>query len=351
MKTKAKTFLITGGTGFLGCHLAADLLKRGCRVKLLDLAPLTEPELFGRVENYQGDIRNKVLIDRLMADVDIVIHAAAALPLEKPKEIRDVTIRGTELILQAAKKNKVKRVVYISSTAVYGVPKKHPIVESDPRIGVGPYGEAKITAEKICERYRRKKMCIPIIRPKTFIGTGRLGVFQILFDWIRRGCKIPLIGNGNNRYQLLGVEDLTSAVWLAATKPAIKANDTFNVGAKKFGNVRQDLTAMFRAAKSQSQVMSTPAVPIKIILATLERMRLSPLYSWVYATADKDSFVSTEKIEKKLGWRAKYSNTETLIRTFEWYSKHWSEYEEATGTTHRVAWKQGALKVARWILQ
>ncbi len=348
---KKQTFLITGGTGFLGCHLAADLVKRGHHVKLLDLEPLTEPEILGKVENYQGDVRNKNLVEKLTESVDVVIHAAAALPLAKPKEVRSTTIDGTKIVLEAAKKNKVARVIYISSTAVYGVPEKHPILESDKRVGVGAYGEAKIEAEKICERMRKKKMVITIIRPKTFIGTGRLGVFQILFDWVRRGCKIPTIGDGSNQYQLLGVEDLVSAIWLAISKPARTVNDTFNVGAQEFETVKEDLTKFFQKVGSKSRTMKTPAGLIKKILASLERLSLSPLYAWVYATADKDSFVSTKKIEQKLGWKVKYSNAETLIRTFEWYRKHWKSYEKATGITHRVAWKQGALKIARWILQ
>ena len=350
-KHKSLTFLITGGTGFLGCHIAADLLKRGHKVKLLDIEPLTEPDLIGHVESYQGDIRNEVLLDRLMKNCDIVVHAAAALPLAKAKEITDVSIRGTELVLKTAKKNKIKRVVYVSSTAVYGVPKKHPIFEKDELIGVGPYGEAKIKAEKVCEKYRKQGMIIPIIRPKSFIGTGRLGVFQILFDWVRRGCKIPVIGSGNNRYQLLDVVDLVNAIWLTISKPAKKVNDNFNVGAQKFDTVKKDLTAMFRSADSRSRVMPTPAKPIKSLLVILERLRLSPLYAWVYATADTDSFVSTKKIERQLGWKAKYSNAQTLTRTYKWYRKHWKQYEEATGITHKVAWKQGALKIARWILR
>ncbi len=348
---KKQTFLITGGTGFLGCHLARDLVKRGHRVKLLDLETLNEPDLWGRVENYVGDIRNKILVDRLMANVDVVIHAAAALPLASKKEITDTTVRGTRIILEMAKKNKVSRVIYISSTAVYGVPAKHPIVETDPRVGVGAYGFAKIAAEELCEKFRKQKMIITIIRPKTFIGTGRLGVFQILFDWVRRGCKIPVIGDGQNRYQLMDVEDLANAIWLAASKPTKLTNDTFNVGGAKFETIEKDLNNFFRKVDSESRVLKTPAGLVKGTLAFFERLGLSPLYAWVYATADKDSFVSTAKIEKKLGWRAKHSNTDTLVRTFKWYAAHWKNYENETGITHRVAWKQGILKIARFILR
>lgn len=344
-------YLITGGTGFLGCHIAARLLKAKHKVVLYDLAPLTEPGLKGKVTVVQGDVRDEATLNQAMKGVDIVIHSAAALPLARPAEILDVTVRGTEIVLAATRKNKITRFVHIGSTAVYGIPKKHPIIETDPLVGVGPYGIAKIEAEKVCERYRSKNLTVAILRPKTFIGTGRLGVFQILFDWIRRGCRIPVIGSGDNRYQLLAVEDLVEAIYLAATKPAKVANDTFNVGAKKFGKVKDDLNALFRFAGTGSTVMATPASPIKGVLAILETLHLSPLYKWVYGTADRDSFVSTAKIEKQLGWKPKYSNADTLIATYNWYRKHYKAYEKAVGITHKVAWKQGALTVARWILQ
>ena len=100
--------------------------------------------------------------------------------------------------------------------------------------GVGPYGESKVQAERVCESFRNAGMCVPIVRPKTFIGTGRLGVFQILYDWIKDGKPIPIIGDGTNRYQLLEVEDLVDAIFLLATAPQEKVNDTFNVGAERF---------------------------------------------------------------------------------------------------------------------
>src|SRR5690606_34939634 len=127
-----------------------------------------------------------------------------------------------------------ERVVKICSTAVYGVPEKHPIEETDPMVGVGPYGESKIAAERVCAEFRGEGYCVPVLRPKTFVGTARLGVFQILYDWVASGCRIPVIGDGRNRYQLLEVEDLVSAIELCCSQPADKANEAFNVGAKNF---------------------------------------------------------------------------------------------------------------------
>jgi nucleoside-diphosphate-sugar epimerase len=91
----------------------------------------------------KADVRNSQAMDKLTKGVDFVIHGAAALPLSKKEEIFSTNIKGTRTVLQASLKNKVKIFVHISSTAVYGVPIKHPILETDPLVGVGPYGKAR----------------------------------------------------------------------------------------------------------------------------------------------------------------------------------------------------------------
>ena len=75
----------------------------------------------------------------------------------------------------------------------------------------------KIEAEEECLKFREKGICVPIIRPKSFIGPERLGVFDLLFDWAKDGHGFPMIGNGKNRYQLLDVEDLCEATYLCCT--------------------------------------------------------------------------------------------------------------------------------------
>ncbi|GAH35555.1 unnamed protein product, partial [marine sediment metagenome] len=284
---------------------------------------------------------------QLLAGADLVVHAAAALPLWKKKDIFSTSVDGTRSVLEAAIQNGIKRVVYVSSTAVYGVPEKHPIDEDDPLVGVGSYGEAKIEAERLCEQYREKGLCLPIVRPKTFIGTGRMGVFQILYDWVESGCKIPVIGNGTNRYQLLEVEDLVSAIYLMLTLPEEKVNDTFNVGATQFRTVLEDVGAMCEYAGTGARVMTTKAWLVKPFLELFWLLRISPLYKWVYGTADKDSFVASEKIQQTLGWQANYSNAEALIRSYRWYLDHKHELAGAEGLTHRVAWKQGILGLVK----
>ena len=163
--------------------------------------------------------------------------------------------------------NKVSTFIYISSTAVYGVPKKHPVYETDLLVGVGAYGKSKIQAEELCRKYRKKGLNVTILRPKTFIGTHRLGVFEILFDWIKDGKKIPIIGSGKNKYQLLDVDDLTKAILkIFLFKNKQKINTEFNIGAKKFNTICEDLNSLFKFAGSGSKLFPTPAMPIKIVL-------------------------------------------------------------------------------------
>ncbi|MCA3747562.1 MAG: NAD-dependent epimerase/dehydratase family protein, partial [Rubrobacter sp.] len=184
--------LITGGAGFLGINLVRHLLKKGYAVASLDIAEFDYPER-DRVEVIRGDIRDRALVERAMEGVDFVVHAAAALPLYKPEDIYTTDVEGTRNVLEAALERGVRRVVHISSTAVYGIPDHHPIYETDRLEGVGPYGQAKIQAEMICLEYRAKGLVVPILRPKSFVGPERLGVFALLYDWAHTGHNFPVL--------------------------------------------------------------------------------------------------------------------------------------------------------------
>jgi nucleoside-diphosphate-sugar epimerase len=190
-------------------------------------------------------------------------------------------------------------------------------------------------------------MCVPIIRPKSFVGPERLGVFDLLFDWAKDGKNFPMIGSGNNRYQLLDVEDLCQAIYLAATVDPTKANDTFNIGAKVFTTMKQDYQAVLNRAGFGKKIVSFPAKPVILALKVLEFFRLSPLYKWVYETASTDSFVSIEKAEQALGFAPKYSTADALIRNYDWYIQHINDFKNTSGVSHRVPWNQGILRLAK----
>ncbi len=344
---------VTGGAGFLGFHLADHLAAKGERAAMLDIAPYVESDYPEGTMFLSADVRDIESVRAALTEAQpsCVIHCAAALPLWKPADIMETNIEGTRNVLQAALDLGIPRVVHISSTAVYGVPKIHPLYEDHEMVGVGPYGESKVQAEAVCHEFREKGLAVAIVRPKTFIGTGRLGVFQILYAWVESGCRIPVIGNGRNLYQLLEVEDLCEAIWLCTSGPEDTCNDTFNVGAEVFRTVGEDVGALCDYAGNGARVMPTLSWVVKPVLAVAEALKLSPLYKWVYGTADTDSFVSVDKIRDTLGWSARFTNSEALIRSYQWYLDHESELGTGTGITHRVAWNQGILRVFKKILQ
>ncbi len=339
-------YLITGGAGFLGINLARFLLARGHDVSSLDIAPFDYPER-DRVDIHTGDIRDGDAVARAVAGADVVVHTAAALPLYKKKDILTTDIDGTRNVLAAAFQARAERFIHISSTAVYGIPDHHPLLEDDPLVGVGAYGEAKIAAEELCLEYRRKGLCAPIIRPKSFVGPERLGVFAILYEWAAEGRSFPVLGSGRNRYQLLDVEDLCEAVFLATTAPPEAANDTFNIGAREFATLGEDYQAVLDEAGFGKRIRPLPAAPLILVLRVLEKLGVSPLYKWVYETVAKDSFVSIEKAERLLGYKPRYSNQAALVRNYRWYLDNRQAFQGQAGVSHRAPWKQGALGIAK----
>ena len=340
-------YLITGGSGFLGINLIRFLYSKGHEITSLDISDFDYPDISDKIKIIKGDIRDKDIVNKSVEGIDIVVHTAAALPLYKPEDIFSTDVDGTRNLLEASQKNKIKRFIHISSTAVYGIPDHHPLLEDDKLDGVGPYGKAKILAEEECLKFRQKGTCVPILRPKSFIGPERLGVFDLLFDWAQDGKGFPMIGNGKNRYQLLDVEDLCEAIYLCATLDEKIVNDTFNIGAKEFTTMREDYQAVLDFAGYGKKIVGLPEKPIIFTLRILEALKLSPLYKWVYETASKDSFVSIEKAEKVLGYKPKFSNKDALIRNYKWYIEHRDEFINKGGISHRVPWKQGILRFAK----
>lgn len=344
-----KRFLVTGGAGFMGINLIRRLLERGHDVRSYDIAPFTYPEA-DRVSVLRGDIRSRDLHDAAFEGIDVVVHCAAALPLADPDEIRSTNVDGTRMMLEAAHQRGIERFIHISSTAVYGIPDHHPLVESDPMTGVGPYGASKVEAEAVCAEFRDKGMILPVVRPKSFVGPERLGAFELLYSFASGGHNFPVLGSGNNLYQLLDVEDLSQAVLLCANGEADAVNDTFNIGAEKFGSLRQSFQAVLDRAGFGKRVIGVPAMPAIWTLRALEAVNLSPLYKWIYETASKDSYVSIERAKERLGYQPVYSNEQALIRNYEWYLENRDRISAEPGVSHRVPWKKGALTLVRWVM-
>lgn len=332
----------------MGINLVRYLLERGHEVRSYDIAPFDYPEA-ARISVLQGDIRNRSLHQAAFEDIDVVVHCAAALPLADPTEIHSTNVDGTRIMLEASREHGIDRFIHISSTAVYGIPDHHPLIEGDPLVGVGPYGESKVEAERVCEEYRDQDVILPVLRPKSFVGPERLGAFELLYSLASDGHNFPVLGSGENLYQLLDVDDLNQAVLLCAEGAEDVVNDTFNIGAEEFGTLRESFQAVLGRAGFGKRIISIPSGPSVWALRTLEAMHLSPLYKWIYETATKDSFVSIEHAKSRLGYAPIYSNVDALIRNYEWYLENRDRIAKEPGVSHRVPWKRGALSLARLV--
>jgi nucleoside-diphosphate-sugar epimerase len=335
------TWAMTGGSGFLGLHLLRRLRADGARVRSLDVVPCDDAD--DAAVGVVGDVREPARARELCAGADVVVHAAAALPI-RGRELRDVNVGGTATLLAAALEAGVRRAVFISSAVVYGIQRHPPATEETPPAPIEPYGRSKVEAEDLCRAFGKRGLEVVVLRPQAFVGPGRLGIFGILFEWVREGRRIYVLGPGTNRYQLLAVEDLVDAIVRAADAPV--AGETFNVGAAGFGTVEEELGRLIERAGSSSRLTRIPAGPSRLVLRTLDAARLSPLSEWHYRTADRDCHVDVSKAERLLGWRATRSSSDALVEAYDWYAANRNQVATA-GTTHRAAWNERALGVVR----
>lgn len=342
MDKAEKFYLVTGGSGFCGFEIVRYLLKQGHRVRVLDLEPLPEKT---DAELVTADIRDYTAVENAVRGTDCVIHCIAKVPISKAgREFWEVNVDGTRNILEAARKNLISKVVHLSSSSVQ-LSKTNPVPEDAEFHPVGEYAKSKLKGETVCEEFRGLGMNIDIIRPRTVIGAGRLGIFDILFDWISEGRKVYILGSGHNKIQFLHAEDLAICCYLSSLAPG---SNTFNVGSKSFQSLRQDLQSLIDEAGTSSRIVSVPVLPSMTALAVLDFLRLSPLASWHYMTYHKDFYFDNANAKKILGWEPRYGNSEILKIAYRDYMEHRAARQNY-GSTHRKPLKQGLLKILKWL--
>jgi len=328
------TWLVTGGAGFLGSHLLRRLTAEGIPARSLDLVRADDEP--AAVDVVQGDLRDEGVLRRALRGVDVVVHAAAALP--SGSDLGSTNVVGSELLALLAAKTGVKRSILISSGVVYGLGRA-PLSESDEARPIEAYGRSKLRAE---HAWLAAAPAPIVLRPAAFIGPERLGAFGILFRWIQEGRRIYVLGDGSNRYQLLDVEDLVEAVLLAATSAA---EGVVNVGGIVSGTIRDDLEALIAHARTQSRVVGLPARPARAALAVLATARLSPLSTWHRRSADRDFVLDCTRAAHLFGWSPNRSGAEALCAAYDWYVRDGGT--AVVGTTHRSAWRERGLGMLR----
>lgn len=347
----ASRVVVTGAAGMLGGNMTRSLARDGYQVVGVDLrAPSTQDSQEAGIVHEVADVRDTAVLTGLLAGADAVVHCASALPSYPPGQIRDVIVEGTRSVLTAARAAAVGRAVHISSTAVYGLPRLVPTPEDHPLVPVDTYGRAKAEAERVVDDFRAHGMCVSVLRPKTFLGPGRMGLFAMLFEWAEEGRNFPVLGSGAARIQMLAISDLLAAVTAVLSGPDEVAGDTYNIAAAEFGTLRSDFQAVLDHAGHGKRVVSLPATPALAALRVLELSRLSPVYGRLLHKVLADSYVSIDKARDRLGFAPRLSNRDAILRTFEWWrANRPAGPSPRNGNTSRDPWRQGALSLAKFL--
>jgi nucleoside-diphosphate-sugar epimerase len=339
------TALITGGSGYFGCLLRERLRQAGVRVRVFDLVDAEDrPD---DVEFQPGDIRDRAAVARACRDVDVVYHNVAQVPLAKDRALFwSVNRDGTENLIQAACAAGVRKVVHTSSSAVFGIPARNPVDEGAAPRPREAYGEAKLAAEHLIdEAVRHQGMDVTIIRPRTIVGHGRLGIFQILFDWVEDGRRIPVLGTGDNLYQFVHADDLADACIRAAARPGFAR---YNIGAERFGTMRQTLEALCAHARTGSTVYAVPMGLAVGAMRLTSALRLSPLGPYHALMYGRSLYFDISRAQRELGWQPRWSNDEMICQSYDWYLAHKEQVLRwTTASPHRAAVKQGILRLVK----
>lgn len=335
--------LVTGGSGYFGVNLVNELIKRGDDVRIFDITEPPGDVVGSSVEFFRGDITDFNAVKKACKGVDTVYHTVALVPLSRAgKRFRAVNVDGTKCILEASLKSGVSSFVHISTSAVYGVKPQGLINENVPLKPFREYGAAKFEAEEVCFDYMDKGLGVSIIRPRAIIGPGRLGIFAVLFEWLKKGKNLYIIGSGDNKYQMVSAYDLADACILASKKGL---GEVFNLGSDEFLTVRRELKELANYAGTGSKIVSINATLVKTVLEIFDFLRISPLVSWQYMSGGEDFVFDTTKAKRILGWKPRHSDTEMLKRAYDWYVEHYDEIKHSVGTTHRQIPKSGILKL------
>lgn len=313
-------------------------------VRVFDLVAADEGEQVAD-EVVIGDIRDPVAVAQAVEGCDIVFHNVAQVPLARDSALlRSVNVDGTALLLAACESARVAKVVHTSSSAVFGIPESNPVLPSTVPNPVEDYGRAKLAAEWACLDASRRGLDVTIVRPRTILGHGRLGIFAILFDWIADGADVFVLGDGANTYQFVHADDLAEACRLAGANagPAV-----LNVGTDRFCTMRETLEGLCRHAGTGSTVRSLPAGPASAMMRAAAAAGLAPFAPYHWLMYARSLWFDTSHVTERIGWTATSSNVDMMVDSYEWFLAHRGSLGAAGGSHHRRPARQGALRVLK----
>jgi nucleoside-diphosphate-sugar epimerase len=305
--------LVTGGHGYFGSLLVEHLVAADQTVAVLDRDPSgTQPH---GVDVITADIRDRDAVATAVAGADTVYHCVAEVPLARdPEALRSVNVDGTTVLLDACRRAGTAKVVHLSSSAVFGIPERNPVRRDTVPRPREPYGQAKLAAEWACLRAGASGIDVTIVRPRTILGHGRLGIFGILFDWIADGADPFVLGDGSNRYQFVHADDLAALCLAAAERPGPAI---YNAGTDRFGSMSEALEHVCAHAGTGCRVRSLPARPAALAMRASAALGLTPFAPYHWLMYSRSMWFDIDHARAELGWQPRHSNDEMLAESYD----------------------------------
>ena len=296
--------LVTGGAGFIGSHLVNTLVEKGHEVSVIDNLSSATAMSVARLQKAkdkisftEGDIRNFDLVKKAAEGREIIFHLAAQSDVNKsildPFYDAEVNIFGTLNVLRAAKENKVRRVVFFSSAAVYGDAKKFPIKEEAQLNPISPYGFSKLAGERYC-KYFSDYLGLETFSLRIFnvYGEGSAGVIYKFIDEIKRDGKITVFGDGKQTRDFLSVHDVASCC-LRLIDAEVKGDEKFHY---------------YNLANGKETSLNE----IIKILKPLSKRKFEVSYAKQREGDIKKSIASADKLKKELKYKPRVSLKEGI---------------------------------------
>ena len=310
--------LITGADGFIGSHLTEALVDYGYDVRAFvcynsfnsnGWLDTVSNEIKNKIDFFSGDIRDPNCVREAMKGIDIVFHLAAliAIPFsyQSPDSYLDTNVKGTLNVIQAARDNKVKRVLVTSTSEVYGTAQYVPINESHPKQPQSPYSASKIGADAIADSfYRSFEMPITIVRPFNTYGPRQSAraVIPTIISQLLNGVKEIKLGDITPTRDLLFVKDTVNGFLKIAECDELIGHEV-NIATQSEISIGDLAQQLIKSINPSAKIIT-------------DSIRLRPEKSEVFRL-----FGSNEKLKSYTDWNQNYTLAKGLKETIEWFSK------------------------------
>ena len=343
--------LVTGSTGYVGSVIVNKLINSNLKVIAVDKS-ISKVNSKYINNNIELDITNYEELEEIFKthkNIECIYHCAAELNFNKKNAnyFEKVNVEATDVLSNLAIKYGVKNFIYISSNCVYGKLNSLNISENYPTNPFEEYGCSKLKSENILLS-KKSKLNVIIFRPPTIIGEGRLGILSVVFDFIKDGKKLFLVGRGVNRYQFVYGDDLASACISAST---YNKTNIFNIGTSNPSSLRDAFEYLIKKSSSKSKIYCLPDNIVLPLMKLFFKLGLSPLGPYQYNMIVNSFSGETDRIRKELNWKPTKDNNEMLFSAYNYYVNNYHDIHANSqkGKGNGNIGREGIIKILKWL--